>query len=126
MTIATIALLSIAFMQNAVVRGNIAGGRLTQATFLAQGMLERIKDTNAVAGGVAQPAYPSGPDRDAFLDSGMIYGVDERGSIGGPFQLQWQVAAFTEWSKKVTVTVSWNSIVGRKRFVSLSSVHRSK
>jgi len=124
MTIAGIGLLSLALLQDTAVKGNSLSGRFTQATFLAQGMLERIKEGNIVEDGTFGPMDMADTQVGAIIDAGTIIGIDECGEKGGPFDLQWQVAANTQWSRKITVNVSWNSVLGMVRNIRLASISR--
>lgn len=122
--VATIGLLSLCSMQVSAIRGNGLAGKSTQAIFLAQGMLERIKDGNMLAEGTFGFMDMTTAEPGTIQDSGLLTGIDEKGDIGGPFDLQWQVATNTDWSRRITVDVSWKSILGRKRNVSLTSIAR--
>jgi prepilin-type N-terminal cleavage/methylation domain-containing protein len=122
--VATIGLLSLSSMQISAIRGNGLSRECTQATFLAQSILERIKDGNGVADGTFGFIDMSGTDAGIIIDSGAKDGIDGRGDRGGPFKVQWQVASNTAWSRKISVNVSWSSISGRARQVRIASVSR--
>lgn len=124
MVVASIGLLSLFMMQGHAVKGNMAGSECTQAVFLAQQTLERIKDGFLVSDGTFGFMDLSDTDENRILDAGKMEGIDGRGDMGGPFNLQWQVTANTEWSRRVTVNVSWNSIWGLTRHVRLRSISR--
>lgn len=122
--VATVGLISLSSMQATAIKGNGASNESTRATFLAQGMLERIKDGNMVKDGTFGYIDMAGIEPGMIQDFGLFAGIDEKGEKGGPFNLQWQVANHTDWSRRVTVNVSWNSILGITRNVSLTSVSR--
>ena len=124
MAVASIGLISLAFMQSTAVKANTAGDRFSQATFLAQTMLERVKDGHMV--GENAFGYSRGSDdrSGTFKDAGELKSLDQSGEMGGPFNVRWQVAAHTDWSRQVTVTVSWPSGPGRTRHLSLVSASR--
>lgn len=124
MVVATIGLLSLFMLQGRAVKGNMAGSECTQAVFLAQQTLERIKDGFVAAEGTFGFMDMSHTDGNIILDSGKMEGIDGRGDMGGRFNLQWQVTANTDWSRRVTVNVSWNSILGLTRHVRLTSISR--
>lgn len=124
MVVATVGLLSLFMMQGHAVKGNMAGNECTQAVFLAQQTLERIKYGFLVADGTFGFMDMSDTDADRILDAGKMDGIDGRGEMDGPFDLQWQVSANTDWSRRVTVNVSWNSIWGLTRHVCLTSISR--
>ena len=54
-------------------------------------------------------------------DAGVFSGITEGAEIGGPFNVRWQVATHTEWSRFIKVTVSWKSVLGQMRYLSLIS-----
>lgn len=124
MTVASIGLLSMASLQCAAVKGNTAGCRYTQATFLAQNMLERLKDGNIVESGTFGFMDMSQTKAGVVLTSGMQNGIDEESNKGGPFNLSWQIYTYSEWSRKLEVSVTWNSILGVVRNVRLFSISR--
>jgi hypothetical protein len=124
MFVATVGLLSLSMMQASAIKGNCVGNRATQATFLAQEMMERIKDGNIVNvetfGLIDMSDIPIG----TVQDSGVLSGINERGEAGGPFTVQWKVFTHTKWSRRITVDVSWHSILGKTRNVGLATVSR--
>lgn len=124
MVVATIGLLSLFMMQGYAVKGNMAGRECTQAVFLAQQTLEHIKEGFLVADDTFGCMDLSDTDANRILYAGNMEGIDGRGDMGGPFNLQWQVTANTEWSRRVTVNVSWDSIWGLRRHVRLRSISR--
>ena len=124
MVVATVGLLSLSMMQVTTIKGNSVGNKATQATFLAQEMIERIKDGNIVDDGTFGFIDMSGTNTGIVLDAGLLSGINERGEPGGPFTLQWQVFTNTDWSRRVAVDVSWYGILGLTRSVSLASISR--
>ena len=124
MTVAATGLLSLAFMQCIAIKDNTLSGRFTQATFLAQNILECVKDGHMVHGGTFGYSTVSDAKSDMPKDTGVLIGVNQRGDTGGSFDVKWQVADHTDWSRKVTVIVSWESVQGRKRHLSLVSTSR--
>ncbi len=121
MAVAAIGLFALAHLQCTAIKGNSLSSRYTQATFLAQNILERLKNGQLVNEGTfglsKRPVSESGVVRDA----GVFSGITEVGGGGGPFNVQWQVANHTEWSRLIRVTVSWNSVLGQIRYLSLVS-----
>lgn len=119
----SIGLLSLSLMQVHAIKGNGSARMSTQATFLAQHILERIKNGNIVDDGIFGFMDMSVITPGLVLDEGGLTGRRQDGEAGGPFNLQWQVAANTDWSRSVEVTVSWYG-GGRRRKVSLVSISR--
>jgi hypothetical protein len=124
MFVATVGLLSLSMMQANAIKGNSVGNRATQATFLSQEMIERIKDGNIVDDKAFGFIDMSGINTGMVRDSGFLSGINERGEPGGPFTVQWQVLTHTNWSRRVAVDVSWHSILGKTRNVSLATLSR--
>lgn len=122
--VASIGIISLSLMQVSAIKGNGAGNEGTMATYLAQGMLERIKGGNYVDRDLFGLFEMADADPGAILDSGSMNGIDESGGGGGPFDVQWQIATNTKWSRRITVTVSWKSILGPMRYVNLVSTSR--
>lgn len=122
--VASIGLFSLSSMQISAIRGNGLSRECTQATFLAQSILERIKDGNRVADGTFGFIGMSDTDAGVIVDSGVMDGINGRGDSGGPFNVQWQVATNTAWSRRISVNVSWSSISGRTRHVRMASISR--
>ena len=124
MAVSTIALLSLALLQAAAVKGNTSSRKGTQACFLAQSIIERIEEGSTIGstviGARSLPDHPAGN----ILASGAMDHVDGKGAVGGPFNLRWQVSTHTNWSREVKVDVSWQSTLGLKRQVELSTVFR--
>ncbi len=121
MAVAAIGLFSLAHLQCTAIKGNALSSRHTQATFLAQNILERLKNGHMVKEGAfglrKRPLSKSW----VVQDAGVFTGVTEGGDAGGPFNVQWQVATHTEWSRLIRVTVSWESVLGQTRYLSLVS-----
>lgn len=124
--VAAVGLFSLSSMQISAIRGNGLSRECTQATFLAQSILEGIKEGNRVADGTFGFIDMSGTDAGIIIDSGVMDGVDGSGNSGGPFNVHWQVATNTAWSRRISVNVSWSSISGRKRHVRIASVSRGE
>lgn len=106
MVVGTIGLLAIALMQGVAIEGNTSGNKFTQATFVAQDMLENIKDGAgglATFGAIDMTASPAGFQ----LNAGAPVNVDENGNAGGEFTRSWTVESHTEWSRRITVVVTW-------------------
>lgn len=122
--VAAIGLFSLSSMQVSAIRGNGLSRECTQATFLAQSILERIKDGNRVADGTFGFIDMTDTDAGIIIDSGVMDGIDGRGDSGGPFNVQWKVATNTAWSRRISVNVSWRSISGRMRQVRIASISR--
>ena len=124
MAIAAIGMFALAHLQCTAIKGNTMSGRYTQATFLAQNTVERLKSGHMVNEGVF--GFTEMPESGSGLiqDGGAFSGITESGGIGGPFNIQWQVTGHTEWSRRVAVTVSWKSILGRMRYLHLVSSSR--
>lgn len=122
--IATVGLVSLHTMQVGAIKSNSASNARTKAIYLAQGMLERIKDGEFVAIDVFDYTDISASDSGAILDHGLMDGIDEHGNVGGPFSLHWQVSTNTGWSRRITVLVTWKSILGTTRQARLSTIFR--
>jgi prepilin-type N-terminal cleavage/methylation domain-containing protein len=122
MVVGTIGLLAVAMMQGNAIEGNASGNKFTQATFLAQDMLENIKDGNpSTAFGLVDMSEKS---EGTQLDAGPPENVKANGDAGGPFIRSWRVESLTPWSRRIVVTVRWNNDLGRDRSVVLTSVSR--
>lgn len=124
LVVATIGLLSLSAMQISAIKANGMSNRATQSVFLAQDMIERIKGGNMVDGETFGFMNMADIHTGVVRDSGVLPGINESGRDGGPFTVQWQVLNHTGWSRKVVVDVSWYSISGMTRNVSLSSISR--
>ena len=122
MAVSTIALLSLSLLQTAAIKGNASSGKDTQACFLAQSIIERIKDGSTLdSTAVGEASLPDNHTGN-ILASGVMDRVDGQGDIGGPFNLSWKVSAHTDWSREVKVDVSWVCVSGLKRKVELSTI----
>jgi type IV pilus assembly protein PilV len=122
--VATIGILSLSLMQTSAIKGNCAGNEGTMATFLAQDMLERIKGGDFVDSELFGfiETVDEGPG--AILISDGLNGIDASGGTDGPFDVKWQIATNTNWSRRIAVTVSWKSILGSTRYVNFVSISR--
>ena len=103
-TIVAVGLLAIAGMQLTAIQGNRAGGNLSAATHLAEQELERLKASSFDA-----------PDLAPGNHTDTNNPIDSNGNTGGIFTREWQVADHTVFSKRVTVTVSWNEFLTTRR-----------
>lgn len=129
MLIATMGLLALAMMQGNAIQANSFSNKLTQATILAQAKMEQLNST-LLSTDNADDA------RAADLNVGAhapLEGIDVHGHHDpdhpGPFTLQWAVAPNTDYSRKITVTVTWTSSLpgfgmGKIHKVEFSSVTR--
>ncbi|MGD8836404.1 MAG: prepilin-type N-terminal cleavage/methylation domain-containing protein [Desulfobacteraceae bacterium] len=124
MVVATVGLLSLSMMQLNTIKVNGISNKATQATFLAQKTLERIKDGNMVDDGTFGFIDMSGTKTGIVQDAGILSGINVRGETGGPFTIQWQVFTNTDWSRRVAVDVSWSGMTGMARRVRLASISR--
>jgi len=122
--IATVVLFSLSSMQVSAIKGNGSSSERTRAIYLAQSTLENIQSGNMVNRRVFGFIDMSTANPGALLDSGALTGINERGEAGGPFDLQWQAATHTHWSRSITATVSWRSVSGINRHVQLTSITR--
>jgi type IV pilus assembly protein PilV len=119
----SIGLLSLSSMQVYAIKGNGLARMSTQATYLAQHMLERIKTGDMVDDGIFGFIDMSVLSPGTVLDEGMLFKRRQDGATGGPFDVQWQVTSNTNWSRRIVVNVSWYG-GDRKRMVSLASISR--
>jgi prepilin-type N-terminal cleavage/methylation domain-containing protein len=126
MTVASIGLIGLTYMQTTAIKGNTLSGKYTQAAFLAEHMLERVKNGHMVQEGTFGYYKISDTESDVMQDTGALMGVKQGGDIGGPFNVRWQVANHTDWSRQVTVMVSWKCALGYTRHLSLVSASRGK
>lgn len=126
MAVASIGLISLAYLQSTAVKGNTASGRFTQATYLAQNILERVKNGDLVRDETF--GFPKGSVSESGMpqDTGELNDVDQGGYPGGPFMVQWQVVPHTAWSRQVAVAVSWRSVLGHIRHLRLVSASRGE
>jgi prepilin-type N-terminal cleavage/methylation domain-containing protein len=122
--IATVGLFSLSSMQISAIKGNGSSNERMKATCLAQNTLERFKEGNGFGNRVNGFSGISAASPGTLLDAGSVGGIDESGEAGGPYTLQWRVAAHTNWSRSISVSVSWKSILGLTRSVRLSSISR--
>ncbi len=95
----SIAMMGLATLQSRGIRGNDLGNRTTQAVALAQDKAEELINDNAT---------------DLAIAAGNDANIDETGSAGGIFTRTWTIQTDTPVtnSDTVTVTVTWNDIVG--------------
>ncbi len=93
MVIISVGALGLAMMQGSTAQANSFGNQLTQATTLGQSLIEKLSTTQL----------------DQLTGSGTESDLNEDGAPGGPFNRTWVVADNTDFSKRITVTVSWNN-----------------
>jgi len=129
MLIATMGFLALGMMQGNAIQANSFSNKLTQATILAQAKMEQLNST------LLSPDNAD-DDRAADLNVGEhapLEGIDVHGNHDpdhpGPFTLQWAVAPNTDYSRKITVTVTWTNRlngfgIGKTHKVQFSSVTR--
>lgn len=112
MAIISVGALGLAMMQGSTVQANSYGNQLTQATALGQSLIEQLSTT----------------ELDELTGSGTESDLDEDGAPGGPFTRTWAVADNSDFSKRITVTVSWNKDIAggpnKTRNVQLSTITR--
>jgi prepilin-type N-terminal cleavage/methylation domain-containing protein len=126
MAVASIGLISLAYLQSSAIKANTLSSRFTQATYLAQNILERVKFGHMVQEKTFGYRKVSAAASEMLQDTGEIKGVSQRGDPGGPFNVQWRAATHTEFSRQVAVTVSWRSILGYTRHLRLVSASRGE
>ena len=91
MAILALAMLAAATMQFSSVRNNTRGNIVTQATMLAKGKMEELKNTSDLT----------------TLANGAENGVNATGQAGGIYNLSWTVANLGTTARRITVTVQW-------------------
>ncbi len=104
MAILALAMLAAASMQFGSVRNNTRGNIVTQATMLAKGKMEELKNTSDLT----------------TLTGGAENGVNAAGQPGGIYNLSWTVANLGTTARRITVTVQWTRGT-RTRQISLST-----
>lgn len=124
--VATVGLISLSTMQVGAIKGNSASNERTRAVYLTQRVLEQINDGNLSGGRVFDYLDTASVPQGTLLASGTMNGVNGKGEAGGPYLVVWQVASHTAWARRITVTVTWRSIIGRTRHVTLSSTLRGE
>jgi type IV pilus assembly protein PilV len=98
MLIMTIGLLGLAMMHGSSIQANAHADKMTQAAFLAQMKLEDLK---------SEELDPTGAlTTDLSIDS---IG-DEVVGPHGTYNRTWAVAANTQFSRLITVTINWNDL----------------
>ena len=126
LVVVAVGLLSLAYMHCTAVKGNTLSEKYTQATFLAQGMLEQIKNGQLVNGDTFRFINMADAATGEIKDSGVFTGINERGGISGPFTIRWQAATHTAWSRRVTIVVSWRSVLGQMQELKFESTSRGE
>ena len=104
MAILALAMLAAASMQFGSVRNNTRGNIVTQATMLAKGKMEELKNTADLT----------------TLSDGAENDVNAAGQPGGIYNLSWTVANMGTTARRITVTVQWTRGT-RTRQISLST-----
>ncbi len=104
MAILALAMLAAASMQFSSVRNNTRGNIVTQATMLAKGKMEELKNTGDLT----------------TLANGAENGINAAGQSGGIYNLSWTVADMGTTARRITVTVRWTRGT-QTRQISLSS-----
>lgn len=110
-SIVAVGLLAVASMQLTAIQGNRAGGHLSAATHLAEQELERLKASSF-----------SGPDLALGNHTDANNPIDPDGNPGGIYTKEWIVENYTAFSRRVTVTVSWNELftIRRVRLITIT------
>jgi type IV pilus assembly protein PilV len=113
MIIICVGALGLAMMQGTTVQANSYSDQLTHATALAQDTIERLNALNL----------------DSMAGGGTETNIDEKGNAGGPFTRTWTVTNNSQYSRRITVTVSWDKAVAggepsRTRTVQISTITR--
>lgn len=104
----SIGIMGLATLQSRGIRGNDLGNRTSQAIALAQDQMEQWINSSSGTN------YPlSAPSPNPFPDANNP--IDATGSAGGIFSRQWQLQNNTpvNASQTITVTVTWNDIIGQ-------------
>ncbi len=104
MAILALAMLAAASMQFGSVRNNTRGNIVTQATMLAKGKMEELKNTADLT----------------TLSDGAENDVNAAGQPGGIYNLSLTVANMGTTARRITVTVQWTRGT-RTRQISLST-----
>ncbi|MBN1841598.1 MAG: prepilin-type N-terminal cleavage/methylation domain-containing protein [Deltaproteobacteria bacterium] len=104
----SIGIMGLATLQSRGIRGNDLGNRTSQALALAQDQLEQLINSGS---GTNYPLTPTASTPDPYNP------IDETGSGGGIFTRVWQIQDNTpvNGSQTITVTVTWNDIIGQHR-----------
>ena len=102
----SIGIMGLATLQSRGIRGNDLGNRTTQAIALAQDKVEQFINSGS---GTNYPLTPTASTPDPNNP------IDETGSGGGIFTRAWQIQDNTpvNASQTITVTVTWNDIIGQ-------------
>ncbi|HID30294.1 MAG TPA: prepilin-type N-terminal cleavage/methylation domain-containing protein [Desulfobacterales bacterium] len=102
-----VGIMGLATLQSRGIRGNDLANRTSQAGSLAQDKLEEL--INLGSGG----AFLSIPNPNPFPDPNNP--INETGGSGGIFARSWEIQNATpvSTSQSITVTVTWNDIIGQ-------------
>lgn len=95
----SVGILAAATMQISAIKGNQIGIEVTQATFLAQDMLEQLKNSDDIS---------------TVADGSDVVGIYNR---------SWTLTAATGAARTATVDVSW-TVNGKNHNVSLTTITR--
>jgi len=95
----SVGILAAATMQVSAIRGNQTGNEITQATFLAQDMLEQLKNSSDIST------------------------VADGNDVDGIYNRSWTLTAAGGFAQTATVSVSWTNR-GRNHNVALTTITR--
>ena len=104
--IAGVGFLALGLMQGGSTQGNWIGSRISQATFLAQQQIEAVKTASLDSVDMA-----NNPKGTILPGPALETNLDETGNpaLGGIFTRQTVIQSNTEFSRTVTVNVTWTS-----------------
>ncbi|MDD3951717.1 MAG: prepilin-type N-terminal cleavage/methylation domain-containing protein [Desulfobacterales bacterium] len=114
MVVAAIGFLGLAMMQVTAIQANSHASKYTQASILAQ---ERIEELNSE---YLDPDDSTNNDL-KIGSTGTDTDIDETGAPGGVFTRTWTVSDHGDFTRAVTVVVTWNGL-GLNRTVRLSTI----
>ena len=112
MVIMTVGLLGLALMQGTSVQANNFANHFAQASYLAQMKVEDL---------ASEPFYQTG-EAPGSVQSDLVDGanvveaaLDETEGPGGLFTRTWTVTDVTDFSRQISVTVTWTDPIGGVR-----------
>ena len=135
MVIFVIGILSVAALQTKATKGNISANRSTRAFTWCSDRMEMLmslpyNDPNFLAGS-PHPGTPYTPAQDADgIDNDYDGEIDEAGE-SGDINITWNVRnndgvtenpPHPEFTKSITVTVTWDTPMGQQKTVNLTTV----